>query len=105
MPELSFHGEWCVTLPRGTGRLPSFFSLPTDLGGFELPTQVRGKPIVGQKEFYMSGQDVFRIDSAGRVMRHESAWDQSPEVGPAENAQNITGWHGIQLNNRGFDMC
>jgi len=28
----------------------------------------------------MSGQDVFRIDSAGRVMRHESAWDQSPEA-------------------------
>jgi hypothetical protein len=41
---------------------------------------VAGKAIVGQKEFYMSGQDVFRIDSAGRVMRHESAWDQAPEA-------------------------
>jgi hypothetical protein len=33
----------------GTGRLPSFFSLPTDLGGFELPTQAGAytRPLFG----------------------------------------------------------
>jgi len=42
-----------------------------EAGGFKL---------LEQQPFYMSGQDVFRIDASGRVMRHESAWDQSPSA-------------------------
>ena len=35
-----------------------------------LPFDLGGKGVLNQKEFYMSGQDVFRIDTAGRVMQH-----------------------------------
>ena len=57
----------------GTGK--ANFNLPEGL-----PFDLGGVGVLNQKEFYMSGQDVFRIDSSGRVMRHESAWDQAPEA-------------------------
>ena len=59
----------------GNGRAPTF-SLPEGL-----PLGLGGKAVLEQKELFISGQDVFRIDAAGRVLRHESAWDQSLEVG------------------------
>ena len=57
----------------GTGK--ANFNLPDGL-----PFDLGGVGVLNQKEFYMSGQDVFRVDSSGRVMRHESAWDQAPEA-------------------------
>jgi hypothetical protein len=56
----------CVWETYGTGK--ARFNLPEGL-----PFDLGGKGVLEQKEFYMSGQDVYRIDSAGRVMRHGGA--------------------------------
>lgn len=48
----------------GSGRV----NVSAPLGGFSLE----------QRDFYLSGQDMFRVDDRGRLMLHESAWDQSP---------------------------
>jgi len=34
--------------------------------------------LVEQKPLYISGQDVFRFDSVGKVFRIDSSWDQDP---------------------------
>lgn len=53
----------CVWETYGEGK--ANFNLPEGL-----PFDLSGMGVLKQKEFFMSGQDVFRIDSAGRVMRH-----------------------------------
>ena len=72
-PRVASCAVHCVWETYGTGK--ANFNLPEGL-----PFDLGGRGVLNQKEFFMSGQDVFRIDSAGRVMLHESAWDQSPEA-------------------------
>lgn len=55
----------CIWETRGTGK-------------FKFSAPMTAFTLLDQKPFFMSGQDVFRIDNKGQVFRHESGWDQNP---------------------------
>ena len=57
-PRVATCAVHCVWETYGTGK--TNFNLPEGL-----PFDLGGKGVLNQKDFYMSGQDVFRIDSAG----------------------------------------